>query len=153
MAWANGHVLARIVAAQIDVCGLYSELAALRHGVARVDCQIDNDLLKLSRIRFDAAERVIQHSQKVYVFAYETAQHLVYVCDHAIEVNDLWLKHLLAAEGQKLARQGGCAVARTLNLDHVTANQIVLRKTTHYQIGVACNSCQQIIEVMSHAAR
>ena len=40
----------------IDVGRLHDEFAPLRHGIARIHAQIDDDLLDLPRITFDAPE-------------------------------------------------------------------------------------------------
>jgi hypothetical protein len=45
-------LLAAISVVQICVAGLYSDLAAIRHGVAGVDCEVDDCCFQFGRIRF-----------------------------------------------------------------------------------------------------
>jgi len=61
-------------------------------------------LFDLPGIRLDLAQRVIESETKIDIFADHPGQHLSHACDHGIQVKDLWLQHLLAAEGQQLAR-------------------------------------------------
>ncbi len=66
-------------------------------------------MFDLSGIRFDLAERVIESEMKIDIFTDYSCQHPSHAGNHGIQVKRLWLQHLLAAEGQQLARQRRCA--------------------------------------------
>jgi hypothetical protein len=43
----------RAASAAVDIGGAHIELAAVRHGVARIDREIDDDLLELGNVGLD----------------------------------------------------------------------------------------------------
>ena len=75
-----------------------------RHGVARVDRQVHDDLLDLAGIGLDRASRARDHHE-VDVLADQAGEHLQVFGDDLVEVDHFGRQHLLAAEGEQLARQ------------------------------------------------
>ena len=81
----------------------------------------------------------------------QTLQHLLHVVHQRAEFNDLRLHDLLAAEGQKLARQRGGPIGRLEHLQHVVAIGVTRRKAIEKHLAVTRNHRQQVVEVVSDA--
>src|SRR5450759_2627326 len=90
---------------QLHVGRFNHYLAALRHGIASVHHQVDEDLLDLCRVHFDRLQVRFQHRNQVDVLGDDAAQELVCLPHHGIDVQNFWLEHLPPAEGQQLSRQ------------------------------------------------
>ena len=88
-----------------DVGRLNRQLAALRHGVARVHRQIHDDLVNLPRVRTQRAEAGSGNHHQIDIFPDHPRQHFQVFGHHFIQVENLRRKHLLAAECQQLPRQ------------------------------------------------
>ena len=72
----------------------------MRHGIARVDDQIHQDLIYLARVGFDFSKRRLEAQSYFYVLANQTAQHLARIRNHVVEIQHLRLQHLLTAESE-----------------------------------------------------
>src|SRR5712692_842019 len=68
-AWLHGPLAAGVALVEIRVLGLDRERSALRHGVARIESQIQNDLLKLARVCVDPPELKARMNYELYLFA------------------------------------------------------------------------------------
>ena len=88
------------------------ELTALGHGIPGVHRQIHDHLLDLAGIHFHRADGRTKNGTKLHVLANQPAQHLLDIGDDDVEIQNFRLQNLLAAEGQKLASQGGRALRR-----------------------------------------
>ena len=95
----DGHVGAGIVLVQLHVSRLDRELAALRHRVASVDCQIQDDLFDLPGVGFDLTQPRPANANQLNILSDQPLGHLVHVGHHLVEVEQLGLQHLPAAEG------------------------------------------------------
>ena len=138
---------------QIDVRRSQGELAALGHGVAGVDHQVHDDLLDLSRVGLDPAERLPLHGGHLDVLSDHAAEHLVEVREEGVEIQHPGLDHLLPAEREELARQGGGALGRLLDLIDLGAHRVALGQALGDQLPVPGDDVQQIIEVVGDPAR
>ena len=69
----DGDVAGGIVRVELDVRRLDRQLAAVRHGVARVDRQVHEDLLHLHRVGPDVAEVRRRREMEVNVLAQQRA--------------------------------------------------------------------------------
>ena len=78
-----------------------------RHGVARVDRQVDHGLFDLRRIGLDVAGLRVEDQRQLDVFADQPPQHLLDVDHHRVDAHDARLDHLAAAEGQQLVGERG----------------------------------------------
>ena len=76
---------ARVVVVQIDVRGLDGQLAAVRHGVARVDREVHEDLLDLPGIGLDVPEAADQEKRQLDVGAEEPTEHLLHPADAHVQ--------------------------------------------------------------------
>ena len=138
---------------QGNIGGLDGQLAALWHGVAGVDGQVDDYLLDLTRIGLDPPQSFHGRRIEVDVFTDDTAQHLVHVIDQLVQVDDLRLDNLLAAEGQKLAGEIGGFFGCGLNFVHRFKKRIVASQIHLSQGSIAGDAGQQVVEVVGDAAR
>src|SRR5579864_323865 len=80
-----------------------SQLAAERHGVTGVHGEIEEDLFELAGVGLNAAERVAKAQAEFDIFANQAAKELAHVGDEFVEIEDLGLKNLHAAESEHLA--------------------------------------------------
>jgi len=60
---------------QIDICSLDSELPTLRHRIARIDDQIQDDLLDLNGVCLDTAQVGYEGRDEIDVFAGRAREH------------------------------------------------------------------------------
>ncbi len=66
-----------VLLVQVDVAGLDGELAPGGHRVARVDDEIDDDLLDVGGISLDVPHRLRQHQSQLDVLADGALEHVV----------------------------------------------------------------------------
>ena len=76
------------------------QLAALGHGVARVQDQVDEHLLQQSAVRANVAETVGQRHDQIDVFADDPAQHSLGADHGRVEVDDAWVEDMLSRKRQ-----------------------------------------------------
>ena len=125
------------------------ETAALRHRITRIDDEIHDDLLQLRDIDPDRP-----HSGSMtLVNSSDSSRSLRSIVsmllDDAVEVDDLHLEQLLAAESQKLSRQGGGAPCGRPNLASGPPRHSP-RQATMFR--VADDHREQVVEIMGHTA-
>jgi hypothetical protein len=70
------------------------------HLVARIDDEVDDHLLQLPRVGLNAREARAVDGDDFDVLADQAAQHRVHVADDVVDVQNLRLQELLAAEGE-----------------------------------------------------
>src|SRR5258708_35384819 len=99
-------MIGRIGFVQVHVAGLKGEASARIHGVASVQYQIHDYLFDLDSVRFYLAQIWSSDGLQVDMFADQPFQEVSKVFHQAIEIDNLWLKHLLPAESQQLLSQG-----------------------------------------------
>ena len=145
-------MIARVGFGKLFVGCFDQEFPAVWHGVAGIDRQVHEHLLDLSWIGLDPAQPGAQYHGQFNILSNQPAQHLFHVGDHHIQIQDLRLKHLAAAEGQQLLRQGGGAVPGLANLLHRGAHRRVFREPAEHDLAVTGNDRDQIIEVMRNPA-
>src|SRR5437899_5306690 len=135
-----------------EVLSFDSELTAERHGVAGVDCEIEEDLLELARIGFDAAEGIAEAQAEFDVFPNQAAKKLAHVRDEFVEIEDFGLKDLHAAESEHLAGKGSGAVGSFANLLRAAVEGILRLHAVKEQVAVAADHGEKIVEVVGDAA-
>ena len=99
------HVDARVVLIERGRSRLDGEFAALRHSVSRVDGQVHDDLLDLPGIGSDRPELGAAAMTSSMSSPIMRVEHLAGLGDDFVEVDNLRRQHLLAAEGEELARK------------------------------------------------
>jgi hypothetical protein len=102
-------VHARVVFVENDVAGLDRELAAVGHGIARIDCQIENGRRQQAWV--DQCGPCIFRQQRADfdVFAQRRVQQLRRLQHQRINVDFARLQRLLAGKGEQMLGQVGAA--------------------------------------------
>src|SRR6476619_2573898 len=101
----------RVLEIEAGIRSFQNQFSAFGHGVACIHCKIHDDLLQLGRIGLDSSDLVRQVGDEFNILSDKDAQHLCHVLDGLVQVEDLRLEYLLAAEGKQLPSQTGCAVS------------------------------------------
>ena len=113
------------------------ELAAFRHGVPRVDAEIQNHLLDLARVGFDPPDFRIGMRLQIEPLADDAAQKFFHLDDERVEVDHLRLENLFPAEGEQLACEGGGLFAGFANEIGVLFHQRIGLRARRDQFRVA----------------
>ena len=116
---------------KIEYRRLEKQPAPTRHGIARVGGEIYHDLVELPGIHLDDGVQRSRQMQDFDIIAHEWGQQLAHLFEPFVQVEDLGLDGLAAAEGEKLAGQGctslGCLADVLYELDpfsvHLVAQQ------------------------------
>src|SRR5690242_1121398 len=138
---------------EIEVAGLNSEFSALRHGVPRIEDEIDDDLLNLNRVNHDAAQRRIQRVVKLDVLVDQPGQKPFGFRYDGVEIHNLGMKNLPPAEGQQLASQGGGTVRCFSNLRHTPNRRISRLERFRQKLCVPIDHAEQVVEVVRQTSR
>ena len=138
---------------RVDVRRPDRERAAVRHGVPRVQGEVDEHLLELARIRLNVPEVRAERGDDLDALADQAVQHLVGVDDDRVEVDDARLQHLLAPEGEQLLRQRRGALCRLLDRLHVRPLVgLTWVEAAEQEAAVHGDHGQEVVEVVSNAA-
>ena len=81
------------------------ELSTRGHGITGIDCQIHDYLLNLTGVSANRCKAGIGDHHQVNVLADHAVEHFEVLGHHAVEIENPWSQHLLAAEGEKLVGQ------------------------------------------------
>src|ERR1700733_4385693 len=130
----------------------YFQKAAARHGIARVNSEIHDDLIDLTAVGLHSAEIRSADDRQFNIFADETAEHFFNVRDDCVEIDDFWLEYLLAAEGEELLRKRCGAVTGFQNFVDRFAKRLVTGRILLESFGIADDDAEEIIEVVRHTA-
>ena len=114
-------MLADVIVIQIDILSLNGQRAAIRHGIAGINCKVHDHLFYLSGVHFYIPELRIQNDAQFDTFSYYPAEHFFDVGYHGIEVKNDRFQNLLSAKCEKLARELGRPGTRVLDLRNVSA--------------------------------
>jgi len=96
---------------RLGIFGVHSEVvsfdkkcAAFGHGVGSIDREVEKDLFDLAGIGEDVAEGFTEADAEFDFLAQEALKKAGGVHDELVQVENLWLKQLAAAEGEELSR-------------------------------------------------
>ena len=117
----DADVQAGIALVQVYVRRLDGEPAALGHGVARVDGEVDEHLFDLPGVSFRRPEIDAEGSDEVDVLPDGAPEHPLHLDNDVVEVQHPWFNHLPATERQELAGQRGRAFGGLLHFLDVHA--------------------------------
>ena len=151
-AFSNNGMLFVVKTVQFHVGRLDDQLAPIRHGVARVDHQVHDDLLHLAGVGANGAQIFRRTNGQFDVFANQPRKQASHVRDRVIQIHHLRLQHLQAAESQKLACQAGSAIRRALNLLNFPGVFVRGRQRIAKKFGVSLDHHEKVVEIMGHAA-
>ena len=144
-AWLHGF-------GQQEVRRRHFERAAIRHGIAGVDGEVEQHLLDLAGIDLDAPQIGRQRADELDVLADDAPEHVLERQHRHVEVEHLRHQHLTAAEGQQLARQRGGAIGGALDALQQPPPRRMVQAFGAERLGVAADHLQQVVEVVGHAA-
>jgi len=102
-------------------------------------------------VGLDGAQGGVEAEHQLVVLAHDAAQQGGAVAHHVVEVEDLQLEHLLAAEGEQLAGQGFGAGAG-LDDQLQAAAGLGIGGGGEQQAAVAVDDGEQVVEVVGDAA-
>ena len=91
---------------EVDVGGFERQTAALRHRIARVDREVDQDLLGLTAVEPDRRQVRRRGQFEVDVLADQSRQQPLHVREDVVQVDDLRTDDLLAARRRAAAASG-----------------------------------------------
>ena len=129
-----------------------TSVPAGRHRVARVDGEVHQHLLELTRVDAHAPEVGVLHRHQLDVLAQQPAQHTVDVEHEAVEIDDARLDDLAPGKRQQLAGEVGGPLRGARDLGDVAARRVGGRHVVLRHLGVPENRGQQVVEVMCDAA-
>jgi len=154
------HVLARTHAqalggealVEMHQGGLNGELAAMGHGVARIDRQVHEHLLEPARVGLDGVLRGSRNGHQLDVFADQPPQQFLNLDHQLVDPHGARFERLAAAEGQKLVRQGAAPLRRPPDLLQRGPLGFLQVGPPQQHVAVAGDHREQIIEIVSHTA-
>ena len=126
--------------------------AAFGHRVARVGREVHQDLLDLPRVGAHERQRGVGLDVQTDVGADQTREQAAQPADHLVEIERARLHHLLAAEGEELARQRRRAFGGPADLLDVGPAGVAALELVEQQVGVAEDRRQHVVEVVGDAA-
>ena len=91
-----------VLLAELGIRRFEDEFSSGRHRVARVDDEVHEHLLELTRVGQHIPGIPRERESQLHILADQTVQHLFKVLDEPVWLEDHRLEHLLAAERQKL---------------------------------------------------
>ena len=141
-----------IVFVERDVRGFDRELAAGRHGIARIDREIHDDLLDLAAIGANRPEVRGRNHHEIDVLPDHAVEHFEIFGGDIVQVDDARSQHLLAAECQKLASERRRAFGGAGDFLSGSAKVRFGPETLQQKFGVSGNHHQQIVEIVRNAA-
>ena len=134
------------------VARLDAQVPAVRHRIARVHDQVDQHLLDLPAIHLHQPQFLVGDDVDDDVLAEETAEDRLDVADQRVEVEDLQLLDLPAAEREQLTRQRGAVRGGFLDRFEIGAAAAVGRQFFEQQLAEADDRRQQIVEIVRDTA-
>jgi hypothetical protein len=96
----------------LDARGCYRQCAAVRHGVARVETEIENDLMELVSIDDNRREVLLQMQLQFYISGESLAQHFAHLADQQVDVERLQHRFGFTGEGQQLLDERCSSLSR-----------------------------------------
>ena len=141
-----------VVAAQHHRRGLDREAAALRHGVTRVEREVDDHLLELRAVGLHPAELGGEAQHELAVLAHQPAEHRLHVHEHRVELEHLRLEELPAGVGEQLPADVGGAVGGAGDLAHVLLAGVVVRHAAREEGAEPEDHRHHVVDFVRHAA-
>ena len=102
-------VMHGVLGVEVDVRRFDRQAAARYHGVARVDGQVDDDLLDLSRIEADGGEVLRADRREHDVFADQARDHLFHAMNDIVQIEHLRARSPLCERTPAIAASSAAA--------------------------------------------
>ena len=128
------------------------ELAAVRHGVAGIDGEIDDDLLELMEVGLDRPQIARLIERQLDILAEQAREQDGQFRQHIAELKHLRAQGLLAREGKQLTHEPGGAVRVLLDVHDVLEGRVGRPVVHQQEVGEADDRRQHVVEVMGDAA-
>ena len=138
---------------ELHVLRFNRELAAVGHGVPRVDGEVQDDLFQLARIGLDGHEIGCQPGAQLHILPEKPPQQLVHVGDHLVGIQRRRGDDLLAAEGQELAGEVRRPQRGLPDLLEFFARWNTWCQAVQHEVGGAEDGREQVVEVVGHSPR
>ena len=138
--------------AELGVPGLEGQRAAARHRVARVDGEVDQDLLDPGRIVGERPERRVEPALDDDVLADRRTQEAVEARDQLVEVEDDDRAALAAGEDHQLADEADAALGGAPDLLDVGGRRRARRHRARGEPGVVDDHAEDVVEVVRDPA-
>jgi hypothetical protein len=145
---------------QFDAARFDGDRAPRRHCVARVDRQVDQDLVELTVVHPEPASHGPRLDHQPHLLPDQAPKHRLDAQDGLVEVDDLGSDHLATAEREQLRRQRcrpRCGITDRLHaaacVVGVEAVPPFGRQVLGEQLRVALDREQDVVEVMGDSAR
>ncbi len=132
---------------------LDQELAAIGHGIACIDTQVDNDLFDHPHIAMDHGCAISVLGVQLHVLTQQAMQHFGQIGDQFVDVKRLGLHDLFAAEHEKLPRQVRGPLCR---IGDLLQCRLRIRAKLFFglqQPYIPLNDCKQVVEIVRHTRR
>ena len=94
----------------------------------------------------------VNGGRELDVVAQEPREQSLELLDDFAEIEDLRQEHLVAAEGEQLARERGSTIGGAHDLQRVRAARVVVVEAGHEELAVAADRGQEVVEVVRDAA-
>ncbi len=148
----QGRARLRVHLIDLHVFRFDGQGSPARHRIGGIHNQVQEHLLDLPGIGLHPPEWLAQVDPVLDVLPQQALQQPSHLHDQFIQVENLGLQHLPAAEGQQLSRQQRRPVCNAANLFAVSANGVRWLDPFKSQIAVSLDYCEQIIEIVRYAA-
>ena len=128
------------------------QASAVRHGIARIDREIDDDLLELRQVHLHRPQIAAMHDLELDLFADQPPQQDGEIGQQLAEIEHLRAQRLPAREGQQLTHQRSGAIGILLDLHDVGEGRIGRLVGAEQEIRRHHDGRQHIVEVVRDAA-
>lgn len=148
------HLVMMQGVAFVEMCiaGFECQLAALRHGIAGIDDEVEHRHLELPGIDLGEPEARPAHEFEFDLLGNRPPQHRLDAGDQLVHVDNLRLQCLSARECEQPVRQFRAALCRLCSHLRHQPELLILGQARCKQFGIAQNNGEQIVEIMRHAA-
>src|SRR5262249_40965924 len=103
-----------------------AERPAVRHGIAGIDCEIEQGELELTRVDLDGTAVVGNRDVDGDIVAERATEHILKLGKPLAEVDDSGGEHLPAREPEELTGEAFAAIGRVR--DHVEKTRVLFRR-------------------------
>ena len=143
----RGEVVDR-TAGQFDLGRFDRERSALRHGIPRIDDEIDQNLFKLGLVGSELPVRLVELGDEANVLADQAAQQTFQVRDSGIDREDFRVQRLFATECEQLSDQRRGPFPGFQRFFGLSTKGVLRAEFRQEDLTVAHDDGQEIIEVM-----
>ena len=154
VAGVQAFVMARFGFAQRRMAGRQDQSTAMRHGIARIDGQVENGAFELRLVTQRSAYAVGQLHLEPHLLAQRAAQQVFHRADQCVDIDRARVERLAPRERQQTLNERGCTMRRLCCRTHVAIEVVgaAQRDAAPHDLDRAGDALQQVIEVVRDAA-